>query len=115
MKQKNNHINYIEFKAHDLEKIKKFYRQSFGWRFIDYGPTYVSFTDSGLEGGFERSEDTIVNGVLIVLYHEDLYKVKAKIVEAGGKISKDIFSFPGGRRFHFLDPSGNELAIWSDK
>ena len=115
MKQKNNHINYIEFKAKDLEKTKKFYNHAFAWKFIDYGPTYVSFTDSGLEGGFERSEDTIVNGVLIVLYHKDLNKVKAKIVEAGGKISKDIFSFPGGRRFHFLDPSGNELAVWSDK
>ena len=110
MKQKNNHINYIEFKASDLEKIKKFYNQSFGWKFIDYGPTYVSFTDSGLEGGFERTEDPIVNGVLIVLYHEDLNKVKSNIIKAGGKISKDIFSFPGGRRFHFLDPSGNELA-----
>ena len=115
MKIKNNHINYIEFKASDLEKIKKFYIYAFGWKFIDYGPTYISFTDSGLEGGFERTEDPIVNGVLVVLYHKDLNKVKAKIVEAGGKISKDIFSFPGGRRFHFLDPSGNELAIWSDK
>ena len=115
MKQKNNHINYIEFKANDLEKIKKFYNHSFGWKFIDYGPTYVSFTDSGIEGGFERSEDTIVNGVLVVLYHEDLNKVKANIIEAGGTISKDIFSFPGGHRFHFIDPAGNELAVWSDK
>jgi hypothetical protein len=115
MKQKNNHINYIEFKAHDLEKIKKFYIQSFGWKFIDYGPTYVSFTDSGIEGGFERSEAPIVNGALVILYHEDLNKVKVNIIEAGGTISKDIFSFPGGHRFHFIDPAGNELAVWSDK
>ena len=115
MKITNNHINYIEFKANDLEKIKKFYIHAFGWKFIDYGPTYVSFTDSGLEGGFKLAEDPIINMVLVVLYHEDLNTAKAKILEAGGKISKDIFSFPGGRRFHFLDPSGNELAVWSDE
>ena len=112
---KNNHINYVEFKAHDLEKTKAFYQQSFGWIFTDYGPTYVSFSDSGLEGGFETTGEEIVNGVLVVLYHENLEKIKSKIVEAGGIISVDTFSFPGGHRFHFTDPSGNELAVWSDK
>lgn len=112
---KNNHINYIEFKAHGLEAVKQFYHQSFGWSFTDYGPTYVSFSDSGLAGGFEKTEEKIVNGALIVLYHENLEAIKGRIVEAGGIISKDIFSFPGGHRFHFLDPSGNELAVWSDQ
>jgi predicted enzyme related to lactoylglutathione lyase len=111
----SNHINYVEFKAHDLEKIKTFYQHTFGWTFTDYGLTYTSFAESGIFGGFEKTEEPIVNGALIVLYHENLDKCKNSIIEAGGNISKDIFSFPGGRRFHFADPSGNELAIWSDK
>ena len=110
---KNNHIDYIEFKALDLERIKSFYSVLFNWTFTDYGPTYVSFSNSGIAGGFEKSEDPVVNGTLIVLYNDDLENLKSRIVEAGGKISKDIFPFPGGRRFHFLDPSGNELAVWS--
>lgn len=112
---KDNHINYVEFKAKNLEGIKKFYRQAFGWKFTDYGPTYASFSESGLDGGFEKSEENIVNGALVVLYCQDLQKAKGKVVEAGGKITRDIFAFPGGRRFHFLDPSGNELAIWSER
>lgn len=112
---KNNHINYVEFKANNLEEIKKFYHRAFGWNFTDYGPAYTAFSESGLDGGFEKSDDTIVNGALVVLYHQDLQSIKDKVADAGGKISKDIFSFPGGRRFHFIDPSGNELAIWSDK
>ncbi len=111
---KNNHINYVELKANDLEKVKQFYHQSFGWSFTDYGPTYVAFSESGLDGGFEKTDEDIINGALIVLYHQDLGSIQAKIIEAGGKISKDIFSFPGGRRFHFIDPVGNELAVWSD-
>ena len=112
---KNNHINYVEFKAKDLDKIKEFYSNSFNWKFTDYGPTYVAFSESGIAGGFEKSEDEIINGVLVVLYHKNLDFIKDKIIESNGEISKDIFSFPGGRRFHFIDPSGNELAIWSDK
>ncbi|WP_297760490.1 VOC family protein [uncultured Muriicola sp.] len=115
MDLKDNHINYIEFKAKDLEKTKEFYSKCFDWTFTDYGPTYISFSDSGLEGGFEKTENDIINGALIVLYHNDLKLIKSKIKAAGGKITKDIFSFPGGRRFHFIDPSENELAVWSDK
>lgn len=111
----DNHINYVEFKAKDLEKIKAFYSASFDWRFTDYGPTYTSFSESGIAGGFEKSDAQIVNGALVVLYHNNLEKIKAKIIQCKGQISKDIFSFPGGRRFHFIDPGGNELAIWSDK
>ncbi|KAA3627174.1 MAG: VOC family protein [Bacteroidetes bacterium] len=111
----NNQINYVEFKANDIEKTKAFYSQIFGWTFTDYGPTYVAFSNSGLEGGFELTEDEIINGALIVLYLDNLESIQQEVEEAGGKISVPIFSFPGGRRFHFLDPSGNELAIWSDK
>ena len=112
---KDNHINYIEFKANNLEKIKAFYTKSFNWTFTDYGPTYVAFSESGLQGGFEKTENKIVNGALVVLYHKNLDFIKNKIIESKGRISKDIFSFPGGQRFHFIDPSGNELAVWSDK
>lgn len=115
MELENNHINYVEFKAKDLETVKQFYQQCFGWKFTDYGPTYVSFSESGLYGGFERSDQQLVNGALIVLYHQELEAVQNKIIAAGGKIVKDIFSFPGGHRFHFTDPAGNELAVWSDK
>lgn len=115
MSIQDNHINYVEFLAHDLEKIKAFYTAAFGWTFTDYGPAYTAFSDSGLEGGFEKTEDEIVNGALVVLYHKDLELVQQNVIDAGGTISKEIFSFPGGRRFHFADPSGNELAVWSDK
>lgn len=115
MEIKDNHINYLEFKANDLEAIKKFYTVSFNWAFTDYGPSYVAFSESGLQGGFEKTENKIANGALVVLYHKNLVLVKNIIVESGGKISKDIFAFPGGHRFHFIDPSGNELAVWSDK
>lgn len=115
MSLKDNHINYIEFKANDLEAIKAFYTKCFHWSFTDYGPTYTAFSESGVQGGFQKSEETVVNGALIVLYHKNLDLIKSKIIKAGGKISKDIFSFPGGHRFHFIDPAGNELAIWSDQ
>ena len=111
----NNHINYIELQAKNLEDIKTFYSTCFGWAFTDYGPDYVAFSDSGLQGGFEKTDKEVVNGALVILYHEKLEEIKNKIIESGGKITKDIFNFPGGKRFHFLDPSGNELAIWSDK
>ena len=110
----DNHINYIEFKAKDIADIKQFYSSVFGWTFTDYGPTYTSFSDSGVAGGFELSDEPIVNGALVVLYHSDLESVQQKITDSGGTISKDIFSFPGGKRLHFKDPAGNELAVWSE-
>ena len=106
-------INYVEFKAKDLSQIKTFYSNVFGWIFTDYGPNYTAFSDSGLAGGFEYTDGEIVNGVLVVLLHDDLDKIKKEVIDAGGIISVDTFSFPGGKRFQFLDPSGNELAVWS--
>lgn len=110
----NNHINYIEFKAKDLEVTKAFYTNAFNWSFTDYGPTYTSFADSGVFGGFEKTEEPISKGALIVLHHKNLKVIKQKIIDLGGEISVDIFSFPGGSRFQFLDPSGNELAVWCE-
>ena len=108
-------IDYIELKANDLNAVKSFYSQAFEWTFQDYEPDYTAFSNSGLQGGFQRTEEQIVNGALVVLYSNKLELSLEKIRSAGGEISKDIFSFPGGRRFHFLDPVGNELAVWSDK
>lgn len=105
-------INYIEFKSTDLAATKTFYNAVFGWTFTDYGPTYIAFTNSGVEGGFELTSEAIINGVLVVLHHSNLETIKEKVIYGGGEISIDTFSFPGGKRFQFLDPSGNELAIW---
>ena len=113
MDSQDNHINYVEFKAHDLNKIKEFYTKVFNWKFTDYGPTYCSFEDSGVAGGFEFTKEPIVNGALVVLYHNNLEKIQKQVTAAGGIIKVPIFSFPGGKRFQFLDPSGNELAIWT--
>lgn len=111
----NNHINYIEFRASDIAATKAFYSACFAWSFIDYGDEYVAFSASGLEGGFEKSDIPPAKGALVILYHDDLEQIASHVVANGGKISVPIFEFPGGRRFHFEDPNGNELAIWSDK
>lgn len=110
----NNHIDYIELKAPDLEAVKEFYSKAFSWAFTDYGSTYTAFESSGLMGGFEQSSEPIVNGALVVLYHAELERSQTAVEAAGGRISVPIFSFPGGRRFQFMDPAGNELAVWSD-
>ena len=114
MKPTNNHINYIEFKSTNLAATKTFYEDCFNWTFTDYGPTYTSFEGAGIAGGFELTEEEIVNGVLVVIVHQDLPATKQKIIEAGGTITVDILSFPGGERFQFLDPSGNELSVWRE-
>jgi predicted enzyme related to lactoylglutathione lyase len=110
-----NHIDYIEFRAPDLKAIKTFYTSCFGWKFTDYGPDYTSFENSGVSGGFERSDVPDSRGVLVILYHRDLEAIRETILQSGGTIQQDIFSFPGGKRFHFCDPAGNELAVWSDQ
>jgi predicted enzyme related to lactoylglutathione lyase len=107
-------IDYIEFPAIDITRTKHFYETVFGWKFEDYGPAYTSFVDGRIAGGFTTDRPESAGGVLVVVYGGDLVAVQKKVEAAGGKISKEIFSFPGGRRFHFLDPSGNELAVWSD-
>ena len=108
-----NQIDYIELPASDIEKTKSFYHSVFGWKFEDYGPDYTSFHDGRLGGGFSR-ELAAGNGVLVVIYATDLAGVQQKVKAAGGKIVKETFSFPGGRRFHFADPNGNQLAVWSE-
>lgn len=111
-------IDYVEFPSKDIKKTKTFFSQVFGWSFVDYGPEYTAFSDQRLNGGFFRSElscSTENGSVLIVFYSSKLEQTQLKIEDAGGTIVKPIFSFPGGRRFHFSDPNGNEYAVWSDK
>lgn len=108
-------IDYIEVAVTDIEEAKKFYITVFGWQFTDYGPDYTSFQDGRLSGGFRKSPQVQTGGPLVVIYAVNLEAMETKVKAAGGRIVRDIFSFPGGRRFHFIDPSGNELAVWSDR
>ena len=114
---KHEKINYVEFPAKDIEACKSFFSSVFGWKFVDYGPEYSAFSDEGIDGGFYQSElsSSTKNGsTLVVFYSNDLDSTLLKIKDAGGEIIKPVFSFPGGKRFHFSDPSGNEFAVWSD-
>ncbi len=113
----NEKINYVEFPAKNIEQTKIFFNKVFNWHFIDYGPEYAAFSNAGLDGGFYHSDLTVStkNGsALVVLYSDDLETTQKNIVEAGGSIVKPVFSFPGGRRFHFSDPNENEYAVWSE-
>lgn len=110
-------MDYVEFPADDLDAVETFYAATFGWEFKDYGPDYKAFTDGKMDGGFYRSNSqsrTSSGAALLVFYASDLEAVEQAVIGNGGLIAKEIFSFPGGRRFHFLDPNGNELAVWSD-
>ena len=110
-------INYVEFPAKDIEAAKVFFAAVFGWSFVDYVSEYTAFRNAGIDGGFFKSDLTVStkNGsALIVFYSKELEQTQAKIEDAGGAIVQPIFSFPGGRRFHFSDPNGNEYAVWSD-
>lgn len=111
-KLKHEQVQYIEFLSRDIARVKTFYEKSFGWVFTDYGPEYTAFEGDYVDGGFTTGEP-VKGSVLVILYSRDIEATKAKVTAAGGKIVKDIFSFPGGRRFHFADPDGNELAVWS--
>jgi len=111
-------INYVEFPARDIQATKKFFIQVLGWKFQDFGSEYIAFSNQGINGGFYKAElnSSVSNGAaLIVFYSNDLETTQTKIEKAGGEITKPTFPFPGGRRFHFIEPSGNEFAVWSDK
>ena len=110
-------MNYVEFPAKDLAGTKAFFESVFGWSFTDYGPDYTAFEGQGLDGGFFQSDlasSTEKGAALIVFYSDQLEATLAKVEKAGGSIIKPIFSFPGGRRFHFMEPSGNEFAVWGE-
>ncbi len=113
--EQDRRIDYIELPSRDIEATKAFYSEVFGWKFKDYGPEYTSFDDGRLGGGFYATPSVRAGGPLVVLYAVDLEAVEEAIVEAGGTIIRQAFDFPGGRRFHFTDPSGNELGVWSEQ
>jgi len=115
----HEHIDYVEFPATNLEATKRFFEQAFGWVFTDYGDAYTAFAraEAGLDGGFFQSDQRASasqGSVLIVLYSAALEETQAKVEAAGGTITTPTFSFPGGRRFHFACPSGNEYAVWAE-
>ena len=114
MSDNDRQVDYIEFPANDIPATKAFYQDVFGWEFSDWGDTYTSFDDGRISGGFTTEADVGPGGPLVVLYADDLEAIYAAVTSAGGTIVKETFEFPGGRRFHFSDPNGNELAVWSE-
>ena len=110
-------VDYIEYPCGDFDVVQSFYEKAFGWSFMDYGPEYRAFPDGQINGVFRRADlcsSAKTGAALVILYAEDLESTRDKIVASGGSIIEEIFSFPGGRRFHFADPNNNELAVWSD-
>jgi predicted enzyme related to lactoylglutathione lyase len=115
MEHPENGIIYIEFPGRDLPALKAFYQTAFGWTFTDYGPDYTCFDDGRLAGGFTTEEPAGGPGPLVVLFASDLEASQERVIQAGGRIVKAIFPYPGGRRFHFADPSGNVLAVCTEE
>ena len=115
---KHEKIDYLEFPSRDVAASKAFFSTAFGWTFSDYGPEYTAFSNAGIDGGFysaDQASITADGSALVVFYSDNLEATQDKIERAGGLILKPIFSFPGGRRFHFSEPAGNEFAVWSDQ
>lgn len=115
--QSHHEIDYIEFEITDMAETQRFYEAAFGWTFNDYGPGYAGIRkrDGGEAGGLRLTAEVVAGGPLVILYSRDLNRSLISVREAGGEITQEPYEFPGGRRFHFQDPSGNELAVWSDK
>ena len=114
--RQDRRIDYVEMPSNDLPATRAFYERVFGWSFTDYGPTYSAFNDGRMDGGFDADDRPSSSaGPLVILYAHDLEAVLADVTAAGAEILRPTYSFPGGRRFHFRDPGGNELAVWSDR
>ena len=115
---RENHIDYVEFPAPSADSfaaVKRFYQEVFGWSFQDWGEEYSDTKDSGITFGFSAAPAHRPAGTLVVLFTADLERARERVIQAGGKIAREIVSFPGGRRFEYLDPAGNRLGVWSDK
>jgi predicted enzyme related to lactoylglutathione lyase len=107
-------IDYVEFNVRDLAATKRFYTAVFGWQYNDYGPEYAGVKGpAGEVAGFYETTDARTRGPIVLLFSEDLEQTLASVRSAGGTIQREPFAFPGGRRFHFADPSGNELGVWA--
>lgn len=117
MSSKANHIDFIELPADSaagVAKAKAFYAGAFGWSFKDWGEQYADTESSGVNSGINGNPAHRPAKPLAVIHVADLEATKEKVLASGGAITKDIFAFPGGKRFHFTDPAGNELAAWSE-
>jgi predicted enzyme related to lactoylglutathione lyase len=112
-KGNDRQIDNIELRVGDIGRARQFYERAFGWAFTDYGPTYCEFNDGRLTGGLTIAGAETSGGPLVILYADDLEATQARLEHLGAKIIRPTFAFPGGRRFHFLDPDGHELAVWS--
>jgi predicted enzyme related to lactoylglutathione lyase len=115
--ERHEKIDYVEFSASNLAATKSFFGKAFGWSFTDYGPEYMDCPNGGIMMGFFKADlksSPATGGALVALYSNNLEETLARVEQAGGKVVKPIFAFPGGRRFQFLEPSGNEFAVWSD-
>ena len=118
MSTRNSRIDYIELPAADAERLvqaRSFYTAVFNWQYKDWGETYSDTAESGVSSGINADDNHRPRSPLVVVYADDLEAIRDGVIVAKGTISRDIFSFPGGRRFHFIDPADNELAVWSEK
>lgn len=104
-------IDYLEFSSPDLATTKQFFAAAFGWSFNDYGPDYQEIADGGIGGGIAAGP---LAPPLVILKAADLEAALARVTAAGGRITRPIFEFPGGRRFQFTEPGGTEMAVWSE-
>ena len=107
-------IDYVEFSSPDVAASKAFFARAFGWGFVDYGPQYQAFADAGLDGGIDGSGQAPVGTAIVLLKTDDLKAALARVLAAGGVITREIFAFPGGRRFQFREPGGAEIGVWSE-
>ena len=108
----NLKIDYIEFSSPKLEITQDFFAKAFDWKFVEFGDNYRDIQNAGTSGGITRSDGGISKAPLIVLVSDDLAKALTQVKSAGGEITKEIFKFPGGKRFEFREPGGTEMAVW---
>jgi hypothetical protein len=111
--RQDGRIDYVEFATANIAGSRAFFAEAFGWGFTEYGPTYLGFEEAGLDGGFQGDPGDAA-APLVILYAADLEDAEARVRAAGGAVLRPIYAFPGGRRFHFREPGGNELAVWSE-
>lgn len=115
--QESSKLNYVEFASLDIRRSKAFFESAFGWCFTDYGSEYSAFSNAGMDGGIfsaQRVMKAESGAPLLVLYSINISEAQECVEKAGGAITKPLFDFPGGCRFHFVEPGGNELAVWSE-
>jgi uncharacterized protein len=108
-------IDYVEFSSGDVAASTAFFAQAFGWGFLDYGPQYQAFANAGIDGGIDGTGQAAPGAALVILKAEDLEAALARVVAAGGVVTRAIFAFPGGRRFQFREPGGVEIGVWSER